>query len=884
MAFKDKLLGYFGLSKTKAIEEPVREDFNWATHDLEEFISFVNKNLQSYGFSEEQIPDTLEILTKLKSYNKVPKEDKLYPDFSKAVVGNIPEKSSVPNGLSVYNIRTGYISTERPYSDEMYKSIIKLVATNPYFGKVHSQFDNLANKDYLLFINNSYTREKFNQFTDFIHQEQYKWFNGGFFNLQSVLGSQLLCQGAASVEICPIISNGRVVKLKIKTPNPYTIDIEYDDKLKEFKYLQNLYRVTNTGYSLIKNEYIELNTNFYAYHPLHPIGDNLYGVPTFAKAMATNPMVANLERQSQEVAEKFSILGVITANIKPPLKMPSEKLDEYTDRVQKFVNEMIPTIVKGYKSGILVGLHNQAEYNATNVVGDISSFDVLNTSAKNLHIAALESYASFFNGDIKASSEVVTLMKTDLAATIDHHNKIITRQLEFALNTLLKFTKYSDVGYVRVVSQESALTDKLRTEQARTVELTNSKLAYDMGYASQNEAAQSAGFSYPDLDEPRTPTGADMKSMTNPSGINITGKPSGTNAAKRNITGTKPADEKTAKVKKNLKLNLKETTYYFEDSFADEYLNFSECSENLTKLNFSVELGKIEDLDELEKYFKKYLLKTQSAYSQFASSLANVVYEKLAKNKNSSLEEMKLEGLKILNTVYNDSFKTEWNNAIINSIYDNYRANKESMIGHIPKELLTRTSFSFDIIDEQTKNYFATLDRLYFEKSIKDKASLEAYFNLIEKYHVSGTVVLEDLRVLAEFRQAVKEFANEQDWKLIRIIKTTVNRIRNNATLRAMNEAGAKTYIIQEVMDKKTCKYCRKMDGKEFPINVALDKINKEFTAYSLEDLSETNSFINKVYQNPEDIPSDVASLMSAGIIKPPFHNSCRGWIVVGTY
>lgn len=88
-------------------------------------------------------------------------------------------------------------------------------------------------------------------------------------------------------------------------------------------------------------------------------------------------------------------------------------------------------------------------------------------------------------------------------------------------------------------------------------------------------------------------------------------------------------------------------------------------------------------------------------------------------------------------------------------------------------------------------------------------------------------------------------------------------------------------YEISEQLDGRTCPVCRIMDGKVFPTNSALDKLEGQL---SVTDPNQLKSIAEWPRQDPASVASlsqmTTAQLIARGWDTPPFHPMCRGVLV----
>ena len=108
------------------------------------------------------------------------------------------------------------------------------------------------------------------------------------------------------------------------------------------------------------------------------------------------------------------------------------------------------------------------------------------------------------------------------------------------------------------------------------------------------------------------------------------------------------------------------------------------------------------------------------------------------------------------------------------------------------------------------------------------------------------------------------------------------------ASLGAMSQAqanGQGRFQISEVLDRRTCAVCRRMNGKVFNVAQALAQTEEALLTSNPMELASSNPFPSTSRQGISDLTSMTdEELAGKGWNTPPFHPGCRGILVpVGT-
>jgi hypothetical protein len=130
-----------------------------------------------------------------------------------------------------------------------------------------------------------------------------------------------------------------------------------------------------------------------------------------------------------------------------------------------------------------------------------------------------------------------------------------------------------------------------------------------------------------------------------------------------------------------------------------------------------------------------------------------------------------------------------------------------------------------------------------------------------------------------EFRKDFATLLKGEEWKIQRIVSTTVNKMRNTAGVMYMSDAGVEKYAVMGINDRLQCAWCKSLQGKEF--TVAVSKANILHLATSDPDSVDSVApfIVGKV--SPDEISTKTGEeLQALGYDLPPFHCNCRDTIV----
>lgn len=185
----------------------------------------------------------------------------------------------------------------------------------------------------------------------------------------------------------------------------------------------------------------------------------------------------------------------------------------------------------------------------------------------------------------------------------------------------------------------------------------------------------------------------------------------------------------------------------------------------------------------------------------------------------------------------------------------------------------------FDLLDTRAIEFLVNMDRFWLGKFISDPDTEKRVVTWMRnKMEQGGIPVGRKSPLIDEF---IAEFATEmknERWKVRRIIETTANRTRNMGNLFYMNQAQVKHFEVIELMDNKTCQYCKHMNKKRFDIPTTVDQFS-ELVKGGFDQVSSITPFATTI-KITEFTAMDARALAAKGIKVPPFHPHCRGRMI----
>lgn len=137
--------------------------------------------------------------------------------------------------------------------------------------------------------------------------------------------------------------------------------------------------------------------------------------------------------------------------------------------------------------------------------------------------------------------------------------------------------------------------------------------------------------------------------------------------------------------------------------------------------------------------------------------------------------------------------------------------------------------------------------------------------------------------MLTAFKDEFAGMLDLQDWKIVSILSTTVNKMRNSAALSYMAQAEVAKFEIRGIGDRLQCEYCKSMQGRQFSVETALTKLDGLVTSDPAY-VKAVSPFITDVFKGKDgrEMMAGLTdeAIQASGIDMPSYHPSCRDRIV----
>ena len=407
---------------------------------------------------------------------------------------------------------------------------------------------------------------------------------------------------------------------------------------------------------------------------------------------------------------------------------------------------------------------------------------------------------------------------------------------------------------IKVEFEKAMVSDNKKDKEAEKIHIENVKTKYNMGMISQQQAAQELGYDQPDQDEPRVLEDNSSQNTDDSS------------------TREDTAVESNRK-KKSLKklINKIKVTDEFDYSIPD-----GETISLTTDFKNSF----------LTKNAKDYFNSLRSAFSDTLKSFEDLAVADIEQLDGASND-------KVLHDIMLGRLFSVWQNEFTAVVADEINLRIENVYTHFRNDQspftdspgFKKASFFeipdavFDTSDLRAIEYLKQLDNIYVSQFITDEDTRRRVKNWIsEEYLAEGNPIGKDTESIRRFVQDFQDEVLLESWKIRRVIETTLNKARNYANAHYIKQAGLTHYEVVEILDSRTCPWCRHINGSEFSVNETITRIDGAVNT-SPQNIGSAIPFATSIpIQEFRKMSSQ--EIFDAGITTPPYHPHCRGRIV----
>jgi len=761
-------------------------------------------------------------------------------------------RSSEPEAGWGFGVYDGSV-VEPAFHIELLAALENLAKYNPDISFALDNIVQLGNTKFDIYFSDNISDKVATQMRQEISRVEKLWYSntGGMMSLRNDLFTQVVLTGAISAERVPTNNLDGIGKVVLV--NPKTVRFIYDAQEDSYKPYQIATRIAPKQNAVQGMN--PLNPITYKYLALRKFNESPYAIPPFLSAMENVGIEKDMMGNFKTIIRKLGVMGFVNVLVKMPIRVMTDSDDEYARKLNKYLLDVATEVDKGVKKGFVVGYKEQHEFDVKPVNQNVAGVETLFKLNDLKKMAGLKQDPLMLGRNYSTTETVGRVILAKMGAQIENYQALIDMFLADTIHLHLLLQGYP-VQYVQVESKKSLVGDEMREQDVYTKKIANAQALYQMGIISQNEVANIVGYDKPDQEEPR-----DM--------VNIT-MPDGSGATPPDAADPGSTNYKLYLIEK--RLGKSQYEFHYGDKHED-------CSCGCEKKHSLEELASAADFDKVVRQYAKSIGVT---YKKAVDKITVGVVKGLSQLGSGTPIEQIVDNV-LLNTFvgFEKNFSGPVKSVVegwIGGIYKFYRE-QTSIFG----KNFQPPKVKFNLKDYRTIEYYKKSDSLYLGKFITDESTKNSVRDFIKQtYLEDGVPIGRDPQNVAAFRNQFAEVLQGEDWKIARIVNTTVNKMRNTAAINYMDQAEVETFEIVGVPDRLQCDYCAAMDGKQFSVARALSHIAKVEDA-DPDMVPAISPFLSSSDMDEDEIdnmPAEDLEDRLDGDTFPPYHPSCRDMVV----
>lgn len=175
---------------------------------------------------------------------------------------------------------------------------------------------------------------------------------------------------------------------------------------------------------------IPLNAETYRYYALQTIENSPYAKPPASAAIETilesqKPLMENI----RYMAQKFGLLGLVTASVAPPPRKPNETESEWQARAKQYLSLVTKALEGNFSKGLLVTFRDQKVEHTNISAGATDVYDVHRMSEEQV-MSALAMQPAFFGRTDSTTETFADVVYSLLLAQVHNIQRLVKRRQE----------------------------------------------------------------------------------------------------------------------------------------------------------------------------------------------------------------------------------------------------------------------------------------------------------------------------------------------------------------------------------------------------------------------------------------------------------------------
>ena len=413
-----------------------------------------------------------------------------------------PGRISVPPG---YNNALGYlqgttIMVEPDLLPEIIPIIRALTKVNSDMYIAATDMVRLINTGHTVRFDNKVSPEKAAKMLKHIENNQKSWapHNGGMYGVVNKMIMQVFIAGAISFEAVPSNDLDGVGYIAFPSPESIRFKRELDGRYSPYQKSNRI----GIGTSDNPQGYIKLNPATFKYCAVNGDEDSPYGIPPFLSALEGIATQKDMRENINNIMRLLGILGYLEVSIEKPSRNADESESAYNARLTRLLKEARVNIHDGMHDGVLVGYAEDHEYtfeSTTASLQNVSEVWNINQQTISNGLGVAGSIIGLANSKTEGGTSI---MFTKLLSQLKNIQFFVKDSVEFIYRLHLVLAGFDPEG-LKVVFNQSTITDDLKYQQGQEILIRNAEHLFDQGIISQEEFARLMGYDKPDKKVPR---------------------------------------------------------------------------------------------------------------------------------------------------------------------------------------------------------------------------------------------------------------------------------------------------------------------------------------------------------------------------------------------
>ena len=632
-----------------------------------------------------------------------------------------------------------------------------------------------------------------------------------------------------------------------------------------------------------KGGLVELNENTYQYCAMQLLDNSPYAVPPILAALEAIMIQRDVMKNFKFVAKKMGLLGFVTFLLKAPARQGGENDTAYYSRLQTFLNTQADVIKHNYRDGMAIGFKDNFEVQHHSLMGSAAGATEIMKEIEQQVFSGLKADPALHGRTYSTTETYAGVVYEKMLSILTNYQRTVRTILEYGykLHLVLRGFEYDSL-YVEFEPSKSLSSE--RDEATYNQKLLNLELLYNQGIINQEQFAQEAGYETPDSTEPRSVLDdvpeEDDSATESQSAIFTFNRQNGRYTTLGPKKKKKPG-RSWAMIETSQEGAVDDLELEYNQIFAqymDAYHGDCSCDWHAKEQLADTTATGRKLRQYMQQYFRRVFPSVRSSRTEAVKSL-----DAFLKTLDFTTMDSELFATTVLDHLAGEFGANLQNSPIeervrqqINSMYRFFRLTDVDLFSDGKSPIKP----SFNLVDRNAIRFMRASDNFYFGRYLTDPRTKAQLKKWLENEYLQSGRSLRDPGELAKFRNKFGTRVAREDYKVLRVVETSVTRSKNWGNILQADQAQASLVRISGPNDNLTCPWCQGMVGKEFPVKPVVQQV-KDTIDRDPEDLPALNPFLpGRVH--PDALPdTSEEQLLAQGIALPPYHPHCRHRFVV---